>query len=1392
MAKYTINGVPYTLDDSIQGDELTQTLTQISELPVSKSQPAAPAPSRVDKIRAYADQTDSQLGLPSGTSFSQLNVESGLDPQAISQKQARGIAQVVPKTQASLEKQLGRKLDPTNDDDALLMHRTIMAQNVKKFGAGDDALRAYNGGWDKSTWGNPETSAYADKVAKGRGVTPFAAVRQDVDPATLNKDQDWLRASKQIYLMKNREKFHGTDAELADYGKDVMAGFNFNLPKMAYNAQQLIRNGSQEDKMAFLYMMDTAENYQWSWEGAGRAAIEVGTDVTNIAQVVGGVLTGGASAAARIAAGQAAKQGIREALVQSIGRAGIRAGIENGVLAAAQNSIKQGVEVNAGRKDSISLGELAGSTAVGAGAGAVLGTAGDLAVSKIASLVRGVKASRAAARDARAAVPVEPTVAPHEAPAASPVAPAVPHGETPPVNPHASPAAAGGVEAVVHDLHPEVHPTETPPIHEPAAPVDGTPRVPEALTEEEVAAASRRLQEGRLPEDNTVHFDGSRAADIALPTIESGARHTPQTNAATRELAGPIAEQLYGLDNETLGHTVEALRRGRYTEEERSAVHAGIQQYAQEMQVEHVDLVKRMLDKPDDPQFPQWKARADMLEERMAPTIMGNDALGSSAGSLLQQRKMNPDFKVPTIDALVAEHGITRVEAEKMYVELAAQSQSRREVQSIAQKYDGDISKALEANDLKAVARLQAAKRSELKFYDHLDTGDKASFITKLNEWAISNVFSGTTLAINAVPSGVKTFVVPAIKAVVNNPLEKATRAELTATYSAMGSTFRGALAAAKASYKYEQSILTRDTGRLMEGELAIRGPKAGIIRFLPRVLNATDELLSHVNYNGFVAGRAAADAAYEGAAKGLKGEELNAFISKASDDALKGAYKQASADGLFQPIVNKGVNLGYTGEKLATYVEKEAMKSPEALRHGSDEAALDYVRDVLYKRRFSGDGSASSMAKSYEDMTMKHPWMKFAIGQMFFRTPIRVFEEGIRLTPGVNILAPGFLKDLAGSNGAARQIRAQGESLVGLSVLGATLSLYSQGKLTGSGGYDDFKQNKLRSDAPVADAYTLKMSDGSTWSYRGFDPVSTPVKIMVTGMELMNKLSIREAQGEMVGQPQWKQAQAHLMVGWMAITSAITDANLVSGLAESGKLVADMADPTKKEDAILKLIGEKLKLLVPNTLHKIAKQNDPTIEDPATFWQMVEARLHTNSVGTDIKTSKAYDVLGKPREPQETGQLWNIFSLATPEERARGMSNEGQVVLTELDRLQREVGAHFDIQHTHPLTGAFDPRTVLTKDGKETLYDRWQDNYKKLNPDKILFELVTQPIPDGTFKSKGTRVQLIQDTIKQLQDAAYMQTMGDEQQVVDAYVKKLRGDAESQGGLHDFGNLNK
>lgn len=1376
--------------------------------PVATAAPARASNPRLDKITSFATETDKLLGLTPGTSLAQLTQESRLRDDATSPVGAEGVAQVMPTTKATLEKRLGRPLDSRNTDDALLIHREVMRENMQKFGNRDDALRAYNAGWDKNRWGNPETSAYVDKIngrmgipaAEGAAYKPFATIRKDINEKSLNTDQDWLKASALLYELWERKPYEGkSQNDLAEWGKDRLGYFNFNTVDMGRIAYA-VSKGSQEQKEAFLYMMDTYDETDISWAGAGRAAKGVFTDPLNIVGLGTMGIGFGAKMVARNAAKEAAKQLVKrsmievakDAVVTGAVRTGVVAGMEGAIYGGAQSVITQGVEVSAGRRDGVSVGKTAADAATGAAAGLVLGTGLDVVASKaLPPAARAVNNIREMFRGApnaevpSAATRIDPVLS-------EPVS-----GVTPPVEAKVAPEAA-----------------QVPPIGE-VIPADGA--APTAtLTPDEILAATARQQDGRLPQDQVVpDMTGAPENMITLPNIENTGGRTTRINgepvakvtkADVEAQSQMIIEQLRARPIDELPIALEQLRTGRWTDEEKRVIDAAVRLYSDELAVAAKEAVitrdallgKTNRTPAEELRLQEVTAQAEEILARMASPTMTDDSFGSMAGTMLSDRRnAGPGSSKITIESIMTEKGVTREEAMTVWAEVIAKLEQDSAIQKVADGYEVKIAAARDAGDMDEVARLSVQKGREMAGMGENIAPGAAGFVDKLKETAISNVFTPTTVQINFISSAVKTVITPSLRFVFGNDYSKAARSELAGSYSAMRSSFGASVAGARTAYRLEQSLLTRDSTRLVDGELALNDSSkifkwvpAGAIRFLPRVLNSSDEFLSRIAYDSFVSGKAAAEAAIEGAEKGLKGKALDEFIEQSSEKALAASRTVTKGEDIIQPVVNKGVNKGLTGDELWNWVEQEVMRNPDALRKGVDEDALAYVRDLLYKREFSGEGRASKLAQLYEKGAKAVPSWALVTGQLFFRTPIRVFEEGVRLTPGLQIVAPGFLEDLAGKNGMARQVKAQAESMTSLAVAGAVLSLYSQGRITGDGAYSDFKQGKNRTDGPLQAPYTIKMSDGSTWSYKLFDPLSTPVKIMVNALERADRLRLKQSQGEDIPDSKIEEAYSHVAVGVAAVLTAIKDANLVTGARMTAEIFTNAEDIEKNESRWLKLLGEKMFLAVPNTLHKIAKDNDPSIRDPADFWQMVEEKL-ARPLGLDsstkVVTSKSYDILGNVRRPADTGTLWNVFSTASVEEQTKGMSPESQAVMAETDRLTRTTGATFKTPIKHPSLGDLDLRTVMAADGKRTLYDVWQDNYKALKPEVPLYELATAPLPEGTFKNRGIKAAAMQEIMGKFQEAAFAQLRLEEGDAVNTQIDKvLRARALSKSGAFD------
>lgn len=151
-------------------------------------------------------ENDDAIGLPRGTTAKQIGVESDWKADAYNKgSKAYGYVQVIPSTLASISSKLGRQLDPTNFDDALDIHKYAMSENLKQFGNVPDALRAYNSGWKREKWNNPETNNYIAKIT-GDSVAAQTYAGPVKKPAKLSPLQEYeqMRAA------------HGVTKEEAD------------------------------------------------------------------------------------------------------------------------------------------------------------------------------------------------------------------------------------------------------------------------------------------------------------------------------------------------------------------------------------------------------------------------------------------------------------------------------------------------------------------------------------------------------------------------------------------------------------------------------------------------------------------------------------------------------------------------------------------------------------------------------------------------------------------------------------------------------------------------------------------------------------------------------------------------------------------------------------------------------------------------------------------------------------------------------------------------------------------------------------------------------------------------------------------------------------------------
>lgn len=1337
----------------------------------------------------------------------------------------------------------------------------------------------------------PTGIADAFRQSQGQPQAPsgFNATYQDTGDTLYDEDLindvNYQKASEVIYNMNNSvDAPRLTPEEYAKYGIETMGWFNWNLPKMSLDAAR-ISGASEEQKAAFLYMMEAYDDLGVSWNGAGRFFKGVLTDPTTYV----GLTTFGVGLAGKAGAGAASKQGIKE-LLKSSTRGGIIAGVESGVYTAVDDINRQVVETAVSGED-IDVGRVVKSGAIGATAGVVLGT-GITAVAKkykgkstkeIAETVDEQKLADDLPEDTGEVVFHRTTAEPFFEFIESPNSPHSHAGskgfyfsrtaddETTvvfganvvearvdiknpvPIQTLAMDTATEGftfgrvdLDYLPDDLSSVRFIDDAGKLQD----VDSLSKAeinsllkknklfyqvnPERLFEEDIAVIRKAGYDGFKMDaqgDKPGQVVALSSDQIKVQSFtEGGNIHVPPSSG-TRSPAQKIRSDLDGViqaikrtvpagkvsslradgtqDMNELVQAVEPisilladsaaktpqelatfLKKQELTDGQSEFLEVATSQSVSALKVKVFNLRLKQQQLEGEEALAISK-QIDEIETVIAPLDELDAALSTITGQRLRARQESlntGDVRGVTIKSL-EEQGLSRTEAERQFDALFAEKMLKHERTQEIAALSAKIEEVRKSGDLSKYIELKGEKKLKLDEFKEEVLLEEGSAVYRainkpikvLNEVMISFVFSPATLIVNTVPSFAKAVYKPFLNNLMQDGLSATSRKKIVAEYSAMFSMFPTAAKMAKAAWRYEKSILTGDSARFLEEYNTI--PKkfgGGVLRHFPRALLATDAFFENIHYRGYAVGKATGDAMEAGVAKGLKGKELDDFVKAEVETAVSKAY--APEENAIDILMSDGISRGLKGKKLENFINKELAKNESAFVKATDQDGRDYVQDILFKRDFSGNGAASQLAKGYEGFVNKHPAMRL-MGQLFFRTPVRVFEEGIRLTPGLNLISPGFMKDLKGVNGPMRQARAQGEALMSYSIAGSVFALYSTGNVTGAMG-TDYKQTRQGENTGGQEPYTIKFDDGSTFNYRNFDPFSTPIKIIVNALERAETLAYRAEQGEAVNKTEMEKIQAIVAVGVGSIAQSIRDANLASGVDAAADFFEDLGDP-ESSDQLIKFVGRKVQTFLPNTYYKYQMLDNPVLGDPVTMEQFIRQRVNPD----DPLVPKQYTALGRARTLSNPAASLYYFDKATVEERKRGVPEKELEVERFLFKLSQVGDTHFTAPYKYDkYMGDIDLRTQLTKDGTETYYDRWMRYTHESGLIDVLHGL--QDLPMGTASQAGIAEQYARKYINQFREVAFMRLFSEEAAIPQQYQNVLQKAATITSGQRSSDNI--
>lgn len=203
---------------------------------------------------------------------------------------------------------------------------------------------------------------------------------------SIKKDPKWIEASKTIYewdwKRKNPDKDIPkiSDEGYANFGLEYGSGLSFSDVDLIREGQA-IGNATDEQKQAFINIMDMYDEKSASWAGAGRALKNILNPLESPTTYVGI----GAGKLASTAAKKFTKDAIKNNLIKSIvaskpGRYALIGSAEGTAYGGAYETARQRAKIRAEGQEKYKPGDIAESAGVGTIFGGVLGgTAGVIA-----------------------------------------------------------------------------------------------------------------------------------------------------------------------------------------------------------------------------------------------------------------------------------------------------------------------------------------------------------------------------------------------------------------------------------------------------------------------------------------------------------------------------------------------------------------------------------------------------------------------------------------------------------------------------------------------------------------------------------------------------------------------------------------------------------------------------------------------------------------------------------------------------------------------------------------------------------------------------------------------------------------------------------------------------
>ncbi len=457
------------------------------------------------------------------------------------------------------------------------------------------------------------------------------------------------------------------------------------------------------------------------------------------------------------------------------------------------------------------------------------------------------------------------------------------------------------------------------------------------------------------------------------------------------------------------------------------------------------------------------------------------------------------------------------------------------------------------------------------------------------------------------------------------------------------------------------------------------------------RALGYVDELVKQTVYRSKVQARAYVEATAEGTAAGLKGAELDAFVTGRVEDRLAASFDE----------LGRGID-------------------PRALREAN---VSTFQQDLPEDARIGRIGQ-------FAQRTL--PGMKLVLP--FVKTPTNVLRYGWKLTPGLNALQTEYRRALRGMDGQEAQAQAYGQMALGVTFMGAAATLAANGMVTGGGPSDPKLRQELAATGWKPYSFVRTHMDGSK-SYHGFnrfDPFAMPFGIVADLQDMV------AAWGD--GEEEMDGATAYVSAGIGALAVSLTqqfrEKAYLQGLAQTLEAIME------PEDRGPNLIGQTAANFIPfSAFLRQTNVGDPYLREARS----VVDRMMATVPGLSETVPARYDAFGDPVVARRG--MWSTDSgSAVDAEMQRLALVNGSALL----RVNPRPQAGVDLREITMADGSNAYETYQRLAG----HLPGDVSLKEIVAEIIATEEY-QMAPDGDRATKGTKLWLLEGEVQDYRQAA-------------------------------------